>query len=222
MKYCDHCQVHLRGNRNVCPLCGNMLPEGSEGSLQEEICPVIPPSYESHLAVKIMVFISIVATVASFAVYIIFPTDINWPILVLLGILSMWVSLVVVIRKRHNMPKNIMWQVTIVSALSVVWDWKTGWRGWSLEFFIPIACVTAMLVMYVTAKIMKLSVRDYIAYALLNGLFGIIPGLFILLDWIKVYHASIACIALSIIFISAIFIFQGENIKAELKKRMHI
>jgi len=199
-----------------------MLPEGSEGSLQEEICPVIPPSYESHLAVKIMVFISIVATVASFAVYIIFPTDINWPILVLLGILSMWVSLVVVIRKRHNMPKNIMWQVTIVSALSVVWDWKTGWRGWSLEFFIPIACVTAMLVMYVTAKIMKLSVRDYIAYALLNGLFGIIPGLFILLDWIKVYHASIACIALSIIFISAIFIFQGENIKAELKKRMHI
>ncbi|AUS96985.1 hypothetical protein CDQ84_02470 [Clostridium thermosuccinogenes] len=222
MKYCDHCQVHLRGNRDVCPLCGNMLPEGSEGSLQEEICPVIPPSYESHLAVKIMVFISIVATVASFAVYIIFPTDINWPILVLLGILSMWVSLVVVIRKRHNMPKNIMWQVTIVSALSVVWDWKTGWRGWSLEFFIPIACVTAMLVMYVTAKIMKLSVRDYIAYALLNGLFGIIPGLFILLDWIKVYHASIACIALSIIFISAIFIFQGENIKAELKKRMHI
>jgi hypothetical protein len=199
-----------------------MLPEGSEGSLQEEICPVIPPSYESHLAVKIMVFISIVATVASFAVYIIFPTDINWPILVLLGILSMWVSLVVVIRKRHNMPKNIMWQVTIVPALSVVWDWKTGWRGWSLEFFIPIACVTAMLVMYVTAKIMKLSVRDYIAYALLNGLFGIIPGLFILLDWIKVYHASIACIALSIIFISAIFIFQGENIKAELKKRMHI
>jgi len=221
MRYCSHCKVRIRGNKEFCPLCGNSLPAG-DGSAQKEVYPEIPPFYERHVAVRIMAFISIAAVVTSFAVYMIFPASVNWPLLAVFGILSMWLSLVVVIRKRHNMPKTIMWQVTVASALSVFWDWETGWKGWSLEYFIPIACVTAMLVMYVTAKIMKLSVRDYIAYALLNGLFGIVPILFILLDWIEVYHASIVCIALSIIFISAIFIFQGENIKEELNKRMHI
>jgi hypothetical protein len=115
-----------------------------------------------------------------------------------------------------------MWQVAIISLLSIFWDWQTGWRGWSLDYIISIACVTAIIVMYVTARIMKLRVRDYITYALLAGLFGVIPILFILFNWVNVLYPSVICVAISIVFLSAIFIFQGENIKMELKKRMHI
>ena len=169
-----------------------------------------------------MAFISIVAIVASFVVYKIFPSNVNWPIFVLLGLISMWLSLIVVIRKRHNITKNIMWQVMIVSLLSVFWDWRTGSRGWSLDYVIPILCVAAILVMYVTAKVMKLSIRDYIAYFFLDGLFGIIPSIFILFDLVKVWYPSAICVAMSIIFPSGIVIFQGENIRHELNKRMHI
>jgi hypothetical protein len=202
-------------------LCGNALPTDSSEE-HEEIFPRIPPAYERHLAIRIMLFISIVTVVVSFAIYKIFSININWPVFIVFGLLSMWLSLIMVIRKRHNIPKNIMWQVTIVSGLSILWDWRTGWRGWSLDYVTPIACITAMFVMYVTAKIMKLSVRDYITYSLLEGLFGIIPLLFILFGWINVVYPSILCVGISIIFLSAIFIFQGENIKTELSKRMHI
>jgi hypothetical protein len=115
-----------------------------------------------------------------------------------------------------------MWQVLIVSALAILWDWRIGWRGWSLDYAIPVLCVAAMLVMYVTAKVMKLSARNYIAYFLLGGLFGVIPVLFILFNLVKVIYPSIISVAVSIIFLSAILIFQGDNIKAELQKRMHI
>ena len=177
-----------------------------------------------------MAFISIVTIVASFAVYNIFPSivyniipsNVNWPIFELFGLLSMWLSFIVVIRKRHNITKNIMWQVIVVSVLSVIWDWRIGWRGWSIDYVIPITCVVAMIVMYVTAKVLKLSARDYISYFLLDGLFGIIPIIFILLDLINAYYPSVICVAGSIIFLSAILIFQGENIKMELVKKMHI
>lgn len=222
MQYCSHCRVNIRGNKNECPLCWNTLQPDSSSIEQDEIFPAIPPAYESHLAIRIMVFISIVAVVASFAIYLIFPSDINWPLIAVFGLLSMWLSLIVVIRKRHNIPKSIMWQVTLASALSVFWDWETGWRGWSLDYVIPVACVTAMLVMYVTARIMKLSVRDYITYALLDCIFGIIPVLFILFDWINISYPSTICISISIIFLAAIFIFHGEDIRKELDKRMHI
>lgn len=222
MQYCSYCQVYIRGNKSKCPLCRNILPKDSDEDAHEIVFPVIPPSYEAHLAIRIMVFISIIAIVISFALYTIFPADVNWPIFVVLGLISMWLSLTIVIRKRHNITKNIMWQVTIVSVLSIFWDWRIGWRGWSINYAIPTACVVAMLVMYVTAKIMKLGIRNYILYFLLDGLFGIVPILFMIFGWIKVFYPSIICVASSIIFLSAIFIFQGENIKMELDRKMHI
>lgn len=221
MKYCNYCQVHIREDRKECQLCGNVLTDDGRGEY-EQVFPNIPPAYEHHLAIRIMAFISIITVVVNFAIYVMFPTDIKWPVFVVFGLLSMWLSLIMVIIKRHNIPKNIMWQVIIVSLLSVFWDWRTGWRGWSIDFVIPIACIAAMLVMYVTAKIMKLSVRDYIIYSLIDGIFGIIPILFIVFGWINVFYPSIICAGMSIIFVSAIFIFQGENIKLELHKRMHI
>jgi len=222
MQYCSNCQVHVRGNKTECPLCRNALPHGDDTKGAKEIYPEIPPIYERHLAFRIMIFISIVVIVSSFVIYKLIPSTVNWPIFVILGLVSMWLSLIVVIRKMYNITKNIMWQVIIVSALSIVWDWGIGWKGWSLDYVIPILCVAAIFVMYVTAKVMKLSVRDYISYFLLDGLFGIIPIIFIIFNWIDVLYPSIISVAASIIFLSGILIFQGENIKAELQKRMHI
>ncbi len=204
-------------------MCANILPGKSESDgFQKDIYPRIPPSYQRHLTIQIMAFISIAAVVISFSVYKMFPSELNWPMFELFGLISMWISLIVVLRKRRNIAKTIMWQVVIVSGLSILWDWRTGYRGWSLDYVIPTICVSAMLVMYVTAKVMNLSVRDYIAYMLLDGLLGIIPVIFILLELVDVLYPSVICVALSIIFLSAIIIFQGENIKIELTKRLHI
>jgi hypothetical protein len=221
MPHCNNCHVKLRGINEKCPLCGNSIALEVENK-QKPVFPEIPPSFERHTAVRILIFISIVATVMSYFVDIIFPTFINRPLYVVFGILSMWLSFTVVVRKRYHLSKNIMWQVTIVSVLSIFWDWQTGWLGWSLDYVIPITCIASLAVMYVTAKVMKLNARDYIAYLLLAGLFGIIPGLFILLKWLKVLFPSVLSVALSIIFLSAILIFQGESIRNELDKRMHL
>ncbi len=221
MKYCRHCKVYIREERNKCALCENRLEEGlqTEG---EEVFPEIPPFYESHLALRIMMFISIVALVVSFGINMIFPSDINWPMLFTLAMISIWIGLVIIVQKRYHIPKKIVWQVFIISILAIFWDYKIGWRGWSIDYVIPIACVSAMIIMYVTAKIMHLSMSDYITYALLDGLFGIIPVIFILFNLVNVVYPSIISIGFSIISLSAIFIFQGKEIKAEMTKRMHI
>src|SRR5690554_3245514 len=137
MQYCNNCKVHVRGNKKICPLCQNRLPNYKEDLQDQDIFPQIPPSYEGHLALRLMIFISVVIIVVSFAIYLIFPTRINWPILIIFAIISMWVSLIVVIKKRHNIPKTIIWLVGIVSLLSLFWDWRTGWHGWALDYAIP-------------------------------------------------------------------------------------
>lgn len=220
MQYCNNCKVKIRGSMDNCPLCGNVIEKHNDDI--EEVFPKIPPEYESHLAMKIMVFVSIVVIVASYVVYILIPSNINWPIFVVFGLISMWLSLIMVIKKRHNIPKNILWQVTLVTLLSLFWDWKTGWRGWSIDFVVPITYVLATCVMFITAKIMHLKTRDYLIYSLLGSFFGIIPVIFLLIGWIKIFLPTLICVAISIIFLAAIFIFQGENIRNELHRKMHI
>ncbi len=222
MILCKQCKVYIRDKKTECPLCGNILVDDINSIEGDDVYPLIPPAYEKHLVIRILLFISIVAIVISYIIHKLFPTSVNWPMLVLLGLLSTWLSITDALRKRHNITKSIMWQVIIVSSLSIFWDWKIGWKGWSFDFAIPILCIAAMIVMYVTAKVMRLSVVNYIAYFLLGGLFGIIPVLFILLDLVTVDIPSIISVAVSIIFLSAILIFKGDNIKQELQKRMHI
>ena len=221
MKFCRHCKVYIREDRDRCVLCENTLEEYSKGK-NEDIFPDVAPFYHSHLAIKIMIFISIVALVVSFAINIIFPSDMNWPLLFMFAVISIWLGLIIIVQKRYHIAKKIIWQVIIVSLLAVFWDYQIGWIGWSLDYVIPIACVSATIIMYVTAKIMHLSIRDYITYALIDGIFGIIPLVFILLDLVNIIYPSIISIGFSIISLSAIFIFQGKEIKEEINKRMHI
>lgn len=222
MKYCNTCRVSIRGMKERCALCGNTLITKDNKAATEEIFPLVPPYYKSDMAMRIMIFISLSAVVVSFTLRMIFPTNFNWPVFVLFGIGSAWLSLAIIILKGKSIPKVILWQVTFIPLIAVFWDWQTGWRGWSLDYLIPILYLAAEVVMYVTAKIMKLSVRDYISYAFLDGIFGIIPILFIVFKWVNTPYPSIICTAVSLIFLMAIFIFQGGYIKNELNKRMHI
>ncbi|HBY70715.1 MAG TPA: hypothetical protein DEG06_00590 [Lachnospiraceae bacterium] len=134
----------------------------------------------------------------------------------------MWISLFFIIRKRNNIPKTIVWQVGLLGVLSVLWDASMGWIGWSIDYVIPSICVGAMIVMAVAAKILKIGVRDLIIYFLVDGIFGFIPIIFILFGWLNVIFPSVICVAVSAISLSALMIFEGDSMKTELNKRMHI
>ena len=155
MQYCSQCQAPYPGTRKDASYAETRFLTVDPDEGLDEMFPIIPPTYESHLAIRILVFISLAAVISSFAIRMIFPSDVNWPVFVVFGLVSMWLGLIVVVRKRHNIPKTVLWQVAVVTLLSVFWDWQTGWGGWSLNYLIPIVFVAAELVMYITAKIIE-------------------------------------------------------------------
>lgn len=221
MQYCTHCKIHLLETREQCPLCGNHLqPErGTEARIS---FPKVPSYIKGIGKVKLLLFLSVLLIILSFTVYAFLPTKLNYPLLITFGMGSLWLDMIFLVKRRFHIPKRIVWQVLILALLSLFWDWNTGWRGWSITYFIPFLYITALLLMYAIAVIMKLNSRDYITYAFMSALFGILPVLFLLLDWVKVRYPSILSIAFSSIILSAIFILQWDSIKAEFQKRMYI
>ncbi|MDF2542833.1 MAG: putative rane protein [Herbinix sp.] len=220
MILCEHCKVSIKGNQSQCPLCGGILQGKAK---DEDVFPPIPTIYqEFNIFIRVIILISIAVMAICFAINVIFTSESRWSFLVAGAVLCMWVSLFFIIRKKNNIPKTIVWQVGLISVLTVIWDYSMGWHGWSIDYVIPSIYVVAMLVMAIAAKILKISVRDYIVYILVDGLFGFIPVIFLLFGGLSVKYPSVICVSVSVISLSALLLFEGENIKAELNKIMHI
>jgi hypothetical protein len=220
MQYCENCKVQIRGNNKVCPLCGGIVLES--GQCEEEFPQIPTISQEFHLFIRIMILASLSVVIISFAVNAIFTKESRWSLLVAAGILCMWISMFFILRKKNNILKTIIWQVVIVSILSVLWDHSMGWIGWSIDYVIPSVYVGALIVMAISAKMLKIGVRELVIYLFVDGIFGFMPCIFITFGWLHVIYPSVICVAASAISLSAILLFEWDNMKTELNKRMHI
>ena len=220
MKFCKNCNVSVTGKRKQCPLCQGRLAGDKP---QEEVFPKISFIYTEHSSFfKVMLLLSIITATVSVAINILMPGTGAWSLFVLGGLASVWASLITLINQRKNIPKNIVYQVMTISITALIWDFLTGWRGWSINYIIPLVCVFAMISMAIISKIRKLHIEDYILYIIIDALFGIVPVIFIIFGLLDVLYPSIICISTSIISLSTIIIFEDKSLIAEIKRRLHV
>ena len=57
---------------------------------------------------------------------------------------------------------------------------------------------------------------------MIDALFGIVPLLFLLLGWLRVFYPSVICVAVSLLSLCALLLFEGERMRMEVKKRLHL
>lgn len=221
MKTCEKCAVSVSGSFEKCPLCRHTLV--GENQNKFETFPFIPLVKHKHsLLFRLVQLGSAAAVIISFIINWMFPESGFWSVFVIAGVACLWLSLMIAIRKRHNILKNLSYQVTVISILSVLWDIFTGWHGWSVDFVIPIAFVSAMSATAILAHIFKIQTETYIIYSFLLILYGIIPAAFVLSGLSTVVYPSLICVACSLFMFAALLIFEGRNMIEELKRRLHL
>lgn len=220
MLYCTHCKLKISGERTNCPLCKMPLCSGTP--CEETFPEVLPKNRSLHLFWRILLFLSIAACIICATINYSIPESGQWSLFVIAGVACMWVSISTAVKKRHNIYKNILWQVAVISSLAVMWDFITGWHGWSLDFVIPGVCTCAVLTLSITARCMHLHIEDYLVYLLIDVLFGIVPLIFLAFNLVHFTYPSVICVAICLLYLAALFVFEGKNITAEIKKRLHL
>ncbi len=219
MLRCNKCGVNVRSEKKVCPLCQSELT----GEPERGVFPVIPTVYSQfELFFKILIFGTVAGGLISIALDLMIFEHITWSLFVILGIISFWVLMFFAVNKRNNIPKSITYQVALVGGISVVWDLITGWRGWSIDFVIPIACVVAIALLGIIGKVFRMPRVDYIFSIIADATFGIVPLILYILKLVHVIYPSIICFTLSLLSIASLMIFDGANIISGMKKRMHL
>lgn len=220
MLYCKSCKIRLLGKYRRCPLCKGDLSGEADA---ENVFPTVLPQMETHHALFAwLAFGSAAAAAVCAAVNLILPSDGWWCGFVICGIISSWISLALVLKKKANIPKTVLWQVGILSLLAYVWDRFTGSKGWSLNFVLPILCTSAMVAMSVIARVKKLNIQNYIFYLVIDCVFGILSFTLLAAGKITEVIPSAICFASTVIFLAALLIFQGKALLAEIQRRFHL
>lgn len=218
---CKRCHIGVTGSHTACPLCQGPLV--GVPCPQDDRFPFIDTIlHQHHQLIRILLFISAIIVLLCFAVNYLMVYPGFWSLFVALGVVCMWVSTSMVFRKRHNIPKTILWQAVIFTVFTVMIDLASGWRHWSLDYAMPCFFIVAILSMWAVAGILRLRLEDYLGYMLIDVVIGVIPTLFLLFHLVNVTLPSVLCILASVISFAALMIFKDKALRSEITKRLHI
>lgn len=219
MNYCPHCKSSISGSWKTCPLCNHELvisDSPSKSSWQN-----VPLQFNRIKAIRSFISLSLILVILYFVLDFFFHFKYFGLQYVIFGLLITWTTLVIIIRKRSNLAKMIIYMLIFFSIISIYFDYTLSWSGWSITFVIPILCISAQLGMTISTRFIKLKVKDYILYLQLAALLGFIPLVFLIMNWVVYYLPSILSVVLSfILFIITLFKYKNITLD-ELKKRFH-
>ncbi len=217
MKECKKCAVFIHGTDKICPLCQGKL----DGDDDEPNFPNIDTVYKQHrFLFKLLILVTVSAGIISTTINMILPQTGVWALFVVLGIISFWLSMTIAFKNRNNVSKNILHQVVVISLMCVLWDYITGWNGWSLNYVFPIACTVALFSIAILSVI--LNMKNYKIYLITNIIIGFAPLVLYFTGIISISIPSLICTAISMIFFVLALLFYGNDIKKELSKSFHL
>ena len=186
--------------------------------------PVIKPCKQWEKKwIRIYTFISLMIVVACTFIELHFISSTHWPTYVAAGVATVWVASLVGYKKRHNLLKNAMWQLVLLSLGCVLWDWFIGWTGWSIDFVLPVLCLSILLFMFAISRARKDTPREYMVYYVMACLYGmLVPFVLILFHVVHWTMLSHICIALSFMVLAGLIIFKGKEFQEEMRKKLHL
>lgn len=222
MKRCPDCHADVKGDWNECPLCQTPLKTDSSDKSEESDFPEIPLKFNRKRIKQLLSLSSVILIILYFVAHFIWRFQFFNLEYVLFGIMIMWLMMLVIIRKRRNIVKGIVYILFLFSFISLYFDYINGWLGWSLTFVIPILCISALLAMFISIQVVDLKAEDYVLYLQLAAIMGLIPALFLLLNWVVIDLPSLLSVVFSLVMSVAVFFRHRQAVINELEKRMHV
>lgn len=216
---CLKCNIVLKTNNNVCPLCHNKIILNKNNS----VYPFIKTNYHKLTTIKkISALITICAIIFSLLTNYYINEKISWSIFIVLGIASFWLTFSMGINKKHSFMRILFAEITSIIILSVIWDILTGFHKWSLIFCLPFLCIAYTLIFLIIRLFTNHTKKEYILYSYLNSLIGLLPLYFIINKNLPILWPSFISVVISLFALVFLFIFNKHALESEIERRLHI
>jgi hypothetical protein len=219
MLFCEQCQVHVEGALHRCPLCQGPL----SGQPGENAYPVLPQAKSSlGLSLRLAALATVAVAAVCFAVNYSLPHTGWWSVFVFAALASTWLVLGVTVRKRGSPMKAVVWQLGVISAVTLLWDLCTGFAGWSLDFVLPIFIPCAQLAAFIVVKALGLRPAEYLFCLTICILVGFVPLILLLCGTLGTVYPSVICVSISLVALAGLLLIKGKELKDDAVRRLHL
>lgn len=218
MRTCRRCAVRVEGTWSQCPLCGQPI----EGSAVPSSFPDVPLRFSRRRVLRALFLMSLAVIGASLLVQLLFLRDLGGFRLVWFGVVSMWLVVLMAVRKRRNIAKSTVYLVIVIGLICGYWDYLEGWSGWSVTYAVPIVCGCSLLALLIIVRVTRIEVGEHIVYSGLAILLGLVPLIFLALGWVTTPLPAVISGALSLFALLAVGVLRGGDVRHELAKRLHL
>lgn len=228
---CDNCNITIYDNVDVCPLCHQVMDEISDEEEDRIIKTFGSPSpypdvrklvYRTELALKVIVFLSIIAEAILIVINYFTTPKIMWSMVSGLAFIYFLFSLRYWISHDSGFAIKIGIQMSLTMIVLAVIDHFTGDKGWSFEWAIPgiILFGDAMALF-----LMMLNRQRWYSYTMLLLYMEILSIVVMVLHGFNKINnivMPVICIAFSSLIMLVTIIFGDRAFYREFKRRFRV
>ena len=152
----------------------------------------------------------------------VFPKTGFWSLIVLCGVLYLWSCLRTAVTKRGNLPKQLFLQTLFLSALLLLLDLLTGWRGWSAGYGVPLLSTASMMALAVYYWGFRWEDHHIVQYVALDLLYSAVSAVLFFTGCAGVLWPSLLCMCMGVGSFLAVVLFRIKVILGQLHRGAHL
>lgn len=126
------------------------------------------------------------------------------------------------IMRSANLGSKILMQTIAAEVLLVLWDYGSGYKGWSVNYGIPSTILFADLAVVFLILVNRMNWQSYFMYQISITVFSFIPLLLWALGLMTRPVFSLFTVALTVLILVVTIVLGDRSVKTELKRRFHL
>ena len=219
MSSCRKCNIGIRDDSKVCPLCGAPLDIEAGNHFSSGYPDVSPSIRKMQLAIKIIIFSSVVAEIVMVIVNIFAASTYPWSLLAGIGLIFGCFTFIFTVRNNRSLQRKLVIEMIATIILILLVNKVVGYGSWGLTIGAP-ATVAAFDIALVC--LMLSEIRHYRIYVF-GQVFAVLVALIIVavcfIKKLGFYWVAVGAALFSIVVLAGMIVFGGRQTTEELKRR---
>lgn len=221
MGKCRNCNIEILDHTDRCPLCHSVLEQTEE---LENMYPNVRSMMRSfNFLTRIYLFCALLLEAVLITVNYMQPEPkLWWSIITGLVLLYVYVLLRYAILGKSGYRSKVLLLTSIAILSAVAIDIVTGYRGWSLDYVLPVGIIAVDVIIIACMLINRRNWQSYIMWQILMVLCSILPIIFYYSELEKNEFLVFLPMAVSGSLFLGTMIIGDRRAYMELKRRFHI
>lgn len=221
MSKCRQCQVIVRDDTQICPLCRCVLD--ADDQAHDKYPDIWAKNHVLKLLIRIYLFTAIVLEgVLVFINYRYFP-DTHWSVIVGAILAYIYLTLAYTVSySRAGYRRKIVVGVAVAVLLLALIDHEMGNKGWSMNYVLPAALLAVDVTILFLLIFNRKNWQSYIAFEIVMVFFSLIPIVLMRVGYIVAPMLSYLALAVSVCLFLGTMIIGGRRATTELRRKFHM